>query len=264
MRLRPGADVAAFSDAVRTLAKRYPPEGGGFPGIVNLSNEVTATERAIRPQAVALAVFAGLAGLISLAVLGQLLARQLTMDSAEFPVLRALGMTRASLLVLSLARLALVTITGALIATAVAVAASPLMPIGSARLAEPAPGIEVNLAILAIGAAVITLLPLLILTPAVFRAVSHAMGPLGVAEPPVPAKPSRLVMALTRAGTAPSGIGVGWRCSRAAAGPRCRCAARSRAAPWRWRRCWPPPCSARASSGWSVRPTGTGRTGIRS
>ena len=60
-----------------------------------------ATERAIRPQAVALAMFAVLAGLIGLAVIGQLLARQLVLDSAEFPILRALGMTRASLAALS-------------------------------------------------------------------------------------------------------------------------------------------------------------------
>ena len=103
---------------------------------------MTATERGIRPEAVALAIFAALAGLISLAVLGQLLARQLALDSAEFPVLRAFGMTRRSLLALSAARLALVTVAGAILAVAIAVAASPLMPIGAARLAEPDPGVR--------------------------------------------------------------------------------------------------------------------------
>ena len=53
-----------------------------------------------------------LAGLIGLAVIGQLLARQLVLDSAEFPILRVLGMTRASLAALSLARLAVVTLAG--------------------------------------------------------------------------------------------------------------------------------------------------------
>ena len=79
--------------------------------------------------------------MISLAVLGQLLARQLALDSAEFPILRAFGMTRRSLLALSAARLALVTVAGAVLAVAIAVAASPLMPIGAARLAEPDPGV---------------------------------------------------------------------------------------------------------------------------
>jgi hypothetical protein len=208
VRLRPGASLAAFTGMVQALAKRYPADGGGFPAIVSLSDEVTATERAIRPEAVALAVFAGLAGLISLAVLGQLLARQLTLDAAEFPVLRALGMTRHSLLALSLARLAAMTVTGAVVAAGVAVAASPLMPIGSARLADPAPGVEVNLAILAGGAAAIALLPLVILAPAALRVVGRAMGPLGVAEPDVPARPARLLIALTRSGPAPIGIGV--------------------------------------------------------
>lgn len=45
----------------------------------------------------ALAVFAALVGPIALAVTGQLLARQLTIDSAELPVLRALELTRAQL-----------------------------------------------------------------------------------------------------------------------------------------------------------------------
>ena len=110
---------------------------------------MAATQQAIRPQAIALAAFAVLAGLIALAVIGQLLSRQLALDAAEFPVLRAIGATRASLVALSLARLAIVTLAGGVIAVAVAIAASPLMPIGPARLAEPHPGVEVNLAILA-------------------------------------------------------------------------------------------------------------------
>ena len=82
-------------------SSRYPARANGsFTAFVDLSAEITATERAIRPQAVALAIFAALAGVISLAVLGQLLARQLALDSAEFPILRAFGMTRRSLLAL--------------------------------------------------------------------------------------------------------------------------------------------------------------------
>ena len=182
VRLAPGASLAAFTSAAEKLAKRYPDTTGNIITI-NLSDQVNATERAIRPEAVALAVFAGLAGLIALAVIGQLLSRQLALDAAEFPILRALGVNRAALVTLSLARLGIVTVTGAIVALAVAIAASPLMPIGPARLAEPHPGVEVNLAILGAGFAAIALLPLAVLTPPAWRAAHQAQGPLGVAEP---------------------------------------------------------------------------------
>ena len=206
VRLQPGASMAAFLSAASALAKRYP--ASGELDIISLSDQVTATERAIRPEAVTLAVFAVLAGLIGLAVVGQLLARQLVLDSAEFPILRALGMTRASLAALSLARLAAVTLAGAVIAVAVAVAASPLMPIGPARLAEPAPGFEVNLAVLGAGLVAVTVLPLAVLGPAAWRAAGRARGPLGVAEPAAPVRPSRLGSALGRAGSVAGSIGV--------------------------------------------------------
>ena len=176
VRLRPGADQAAFITTAKAVEKRYPQGEGNFTAFVNLSGEMTATERGIRPEAVALAIFAALAGVISLAVLGQLLARQLALDSAEFPILRAFGMTRRSLLALSAARLALVTVAGAILAVAVAVAASPLMPIGAARLAEPDPGVQADVAVLAIGFAVIAALPLALLARPAWRAVSHAMA----------------------------------------------------------------------------------------
>jgi len=209
VRLRPGADPAAFITAARTLEKRYPQADGSFTIFNNLSGQTAATERGIRPEAVALAIFAALAGLISLAVLGQLLARQLAIDAAEFPILRAFGVTRRSLLALSAARLALVTVAGAILGVAIAVAASPLMPIGVARTAEPDPGVQADAAVLAIGFACIAALPLALLAWPAWRAVSNAMGPRGVAEPAAGrTRPSLLAAALTSAGPVTSGIGV--------------------------------------------------------
>jgi ABC-type antimicrobial peptide transport system permease subunit len=207
VRLRPGASMATFTAAAVALAKRYPGTNGGAV-VVSLSDEVAATQQAIRPDAIALGAFAALAGLIALAVIGQLLGRQLILDATEFPILRALGMTRARLVGLSLARVAVVTLAGAAVAVAVAVAASPLMPIGPARLAEPRPGIEVNLAILAVGFAAIALLPLAVLVPAAWRASAQVQGPLGVAEPAAPARTSRLGPALGRAGSVTGSLGV--------------------------------------------------------
>ena len=207
VRLRPGASMAEFTAAAVALAERYPGTPAGAD-VITLSDEVTATQRAIRPDAIALAAFAALAGLIALAVTGQLLGRQLLLDATEFPILRALGMTRARLVGLCLARVAVVTLAGAVVAVAVAVAASPLMPIGPARLAEPQPGVEVNLAILGAGFAVIALLPLFVLVPAAWRAAARVQGPLGVAEPAASARASRLGPALGRAGSVTGSVGV--------------------------------------------------------
>ena len=207
IRLRPGASMAAFLSAATGLARQYPATGGKVD-VISLSSQVAATERAIQPEAVALALFAGLAGVIALAVIVQLLGRQLTLDSAEFPVLRALGMTRGPLAVLSLARMAVVTAAGGLAAVGFAIAASPAMPIGAARLAEPAPGVQVNLAVLGAGFAVFTLVPLALLIPAAWAAAGRAQGPLGVAEPGRPGRVSPLGALAGRAGPVTGGFGV--------------------------------------------------------
>ena len=146
--------------------------------------------------------------LIALAVIGQLLSRQLGLDSAEYPVLSALGMSRATLAALSLARLALVTAAGAVLAVVIAIAASPLMPIGPARLAEPHPGVDVNLAVLGAGLALIAGLPLLLLAAVIWRNAARAAGPPGAAGPAGPARASRLGAALGRLGSVPGSIGV--------------------------------------------------------
>lgn len=208
VRVRPGVRLEAFTAAASALSRRYPGTGGRVD-VIDHADQVTALEQATRPQAVALAAFAVLAGLIALVVLGQLLSRQLALESAEFPVLRSFGATRATLVALSLARLAVITVGGALLAVVIAVAASPLMPVGPARAVEPAPGVEVNLAVLGAGLAAIALLPLLVLSRAAWRAATQAAGPLGVAEPGQRrGRPSRLAAVLSRTASVPGAVGV--------------------------------------------------------
>jgi hypothetical protein len=207
VRLAPGASPAAFVRAASALAERYPATGGKID-TVDLADEITAVERAMRPQAIALAVFAALAGLVALAVMAQLLSRQLSLDAVEFPVLRALGMTRGRLAAQSLAEVGLVTVAGGLVAVAIAVAASPLMPIGPARLAEPSPGVEVNLAILGAGFAAITIVPLAVLAPIAWAAAGRAHRPGAVTEPAAPARVRRLGPALGLAEPVTAMVGV--------------------------------------------------------
>jgi hypothetical protein len=203
--LRPHADAAAFTRQAMALAARY---RVGNSQVAHLATTYAAAQRSIRPEAAALAIFAGLAGLIALAIIGQLLSRQLVLDSAEFPVLRALGMPRSRLAALSLAKVAAVTIAGAVIAVGIAVAASPLMPIGPARSAEPSPGVEVNLVILGAGFVLIAAAPLLVVLPAALRTAGRAQGALGRAEPAGPARTSRLGLALGLTGSVPGNLGV--------------------------------------------------------
>jgi FtsX-like permease family len=212
VRLRAGADPAAFTAAAQALASQYPAvqEDNGVEW-TDSSAAVAATERATRPLAAALALFAALAGLISLAVIGQLLARQLTLDAADYDELRALGMTRGGLLALATAWLALVTVAGAVLSVGIAVAASPLMPIGAARLAEPQPGIGLDPLVLGAGFAAVVLLPLVVLAPAAIHAVRQARSSAAAAAASVvrpSARPSWLASVLTRAGTVTGGIGT--------------------------------------------------------
>jgi hypothetical protein len=187
VRLRPGANPAAFEAAAQALAGRYPGvRANGGLVFIDSSAQVTGTERAIGPLAVALALFAALS---------------------------ALGMTRGGLLALAAARLALVTVAGAVIAVGIAIAASPLMPIGAARLAEPQPGIDLDPLVLGAGFAAIILLPLVVLAAPAIRAVRQARaastaGPQAVQPGAPPPRPSWLAGALTRAGTVTGGIGT--------------------------------------------------------
>jgi FtsX-like permease family len=210
IRLRPGASMTAFLSEADRLRTRYGIDMGDYT-TVSLAGQQGATQRAIRPQALALGAFAALVAVIGLAVTGQLLARQLALDAADFPVLRAIGQNRAALAAEAFLRLAIVTVVGGVVAVAVAVVASPLMPIGPARIAEPHPGLDADLPVLAAGFAAVAIVPLIALGPAAWRvAAARRARAASVAGEQAAAgrRPSGVGAALTRTGSASRSIGV--------------------------------------------------------
>ena len=94
-------------------------------------------------------------------------------------------MTRRQLLAAGLAEVAAPVVGGAVRAVVAAIAASPLTPIGPARLAEPHPGLSVNGAVLGIGFAAIVVLLLARVAVTAWRqaSVRGAIGSFGPAAP---------------------------------------------------------------------------------
>ncbi len=199
VRLRPGTSLGAFTRRASELALRFPQTQGVV--VTDLAGQQAKVEQAIQPQADALALFAALAGLAALVVTAQLLSRQLITGASDYPVLSALGADRRQLTALALVRAGAVSAAGGCIAVVIAVAASGLMPIGPARLAEPDPGVQVNAAILGIGFVVIAVLPVLVVAPVAWH-VARAGATRGSGPPP--GAPSWLAGALARLGAMPT------------------------------------------------------------
>ena len=147
----------SFDNAAKALAQRYP-ETHGVVFVANEADQAKAVERSIRPEAIALYLFALLTALTALVMVGGVASRQIFDASLDHPTLRGLGMSRVQLTLARLVEVAAAALVGAGSAVAIAVALSPLAPLGVARLAEPSPGAEVNVAVLGLGAAATVLL----------------------------------------------------------------------------------------------------------
>jgi hypothetical protein len=134
-------------------------------------NEV---QQAIRPQAVALAVFGGLAVLAMLVLVGQGLAQLLTRSAAEMAVLPAIGATRGQAALAAGLEGAVAVIAGVALAVAGAYAVSPLAPVGPVHRFDPARGFDADPLVLAGGGAVLALVLLALLAVLAWRAVRPA------------------------------------------------------------------------------------------
>jgi hypothetical protein len=114
-------------------------------------------QQAIRPEAVALAVFGVIALAAALIIGTQAISRQLHGGAADTEVLRALGAGPATTMADGLLGVVAATVAGALLAAAVAVGLSPLTLFGPVRTVQTAPGIDADWAVLGPGMAVLAL-----------------------------------------------------------------------------------------------------------
>ena len=130
-------------------------------------------QQAIEPQAVALALFGGLAALALLVMAGQALAQLLSSSAASVPVLRAVGATRAQIAFATSLDGVIAILGGMALAVAGAVAVSPLAPIGPVRAFDPARGFQADPLVLAGGGALAVLL-LAVLATLSWRSVRPA------------------------------------------------------------------------------------------
>ena len=203
LRLKPGTDAAAFQRKVVAVAQAHP-ASGGQPYMSVTAERTTRVLRAIRPQSLALAMFAGLAFLATLVILGQALARQLALDAIDDPVLRAAGMTGWQLFGVALIRAACIAVGGAFGAVLVAFLASPLTPIGPARVAEPTPGFAFDVTVLAAGGAAFAFIFVAWAAVPAIRLARSRRSVLAAREYVGADRPSALASAAARSGLPPS------------------------------------------------------------
>ena len=202
VRLRPGASVDRFRIEMNEIAASRKDETGGEIFFQNQRDRNAKVTRAIRPQAVALWLFAILTGVTFLVVVGQILARQASLSASANPILRGLGMTQRQLFLGPVLQTGIICFGGGVLAVAIAIVSSPLMPIGPARVAEPSPGLSMNSSLLAIGFAGVVVLLLSVTLMPIWRAASGAARERDAGV-------SRLVATVAKAGLpVPTGIGI--------------------------------------------------------
>jgi hypothetical protein len=198
VRLRHGrADAPAFERAVAGIVS--PGDGQVHLGS-DATDAATKTSGAIHIESLALVLFATLAGLTGLLVLGQALNRQVATDALDHRALGALGMSHRELAMVPMVRASVVAVGGAALALIVAVALSPLMPIGLARRAEIHPGTSVDVLVLALGFVGKVALTLGWATVAASRAARRARAD----ATPAPSRHGRVRAAVARLNFGPS------------------------------------------------------------
>ncbi|MGH8986853.1 MAG: FtsX-like permease family protein [Acidimicrobiia bacterium] len=198
-RLEKGAaDEAVLREAVEALA---PDETIEFQSSSRVAETV---DRAVRPYVVALTLFAVAIAITGLFVIGQALARQRFLEAADDLSLASIGFSRVQTLVGAALHTGIVAAGGALLAVLVAIAASPLMPIGPARQAEPNRGVAVDAVVVSAGGvALVAIVVLLGVVPAWRLVRDRAAGDRAARGG---ARPSPLPGALARAGAAPVAV----------------------------------------------------------
>jgi hypothetical protein len=191
-----GRHVAAVEAGVDRISPHLETVGG----FTTSAPLVAKAERSIKPEAVALGVFGLVAALAALVINGQVLSRIIRRDTHERGVLRALGaspaVTAADALMGALAAI----VVGSVLAAAVAVALSPLAPIGPVRAVYPDQGVTFDWTVLGFG-----ILLLIAVLGACAAFITYRSAPHRLAiRPGAPDAPARLNRATASWGLPPN------------------------------------------------------------
>ncbi|HZQ87306.1 MAG TPA: FtsX-like permease family protein [Acidimicrobiales bacterium] len=143
-------DVAAVE---REFAAAAPPGNSyGFHAIAPVEAKV---DRTVRPIAIALGVFGGVAALAALLISMQIIARQMHDAKEDQRVLRALGAGPITVVADGLVGVMASVLAGSLVAVGVATALSPLAPLGPVRHVYPHRGIAFDWTVIGLGLVVL-------------------------------------------------------------------------------------------------------------
>src|SRR6266545_3771783 len=114
VKLRPGTAANVLGRQAQSLARRFPGTGGEV-FVADESTQAGTIERAIRPEAITLALFALVVAITALLVVGQVASRLLLAASVDHPALAALGMTRRQLTAAGLVKVGAAAMAGTVI-----------------------------------------------------------------------------------------------------------------------------------------------------
>jgi ABC-type lipoprotein release transport system permease subunit len=139
-------DLQAFEQRVTTRSSATTYE------IKSSDQELSTFARVASPYTNTLWIFAVVAAAAALLIISQALVRVVRADASVGPELRALGVTAAGRALIASARAAFAVCIGLLLAVALAIAASPLFPLGLVHRVKPDPGVRIDGAALGLGA----------------------------------------------------------------------------------------------------------------
>ena len=196
-------DGAAAGSVVREALTGLPVEEVELEGVEARADRVRDATQVL---AIGLLLFGACAALAGIVACGQAISRRLSGLSVDQGALQAMGLTRAQRVGGVLHVAAPIALAGAVLGAAASVVASPLMPIGVARRAEPAPGIDVDWVVL--GAAVVVAVVVLLATAALaaWRVTAPSATTAAVVVQPSRLRRSAAAGAAARAGGSPAAV----------------------------------------------------------
>jgi hypothetical protein len=168
LKLRHGAaDVPAVESEYLHL---LPP---GYPYYFHVTSVIeNEAEQAVKPESIALAVFGLIAGVATVLIASQLVARLILLTTEEREVMWYVGARPVSTATDSLLGIAISLVLGAIGAAVVAVALSPLLIFGPLQSVVPVSGFSVDWTVLVLGA-----LALVLVLAAVAAALNYRGAP---------------------------------------------------------------------------------------